>query len=283
MTTAAIIDGAKLAADLRAEIKFQVSKLKTPPGLTVILVGENPASLSYVGGKEKAAIECGFNSKLIKLPVSISEKELLEHVHMLNADKSVHGILVQLPLPKHIDAGKIMLAIDPSKDADGFHPLNLGKMLMGDSTGLVPCTPRGVIKMIESTGIAVSGKNAVVLGRSNIVGKPVAQLLLNQNATVTICHSKTTNIPEVARRADILVAAVGQPLFVKTNMVKPGACVIDVGIHRTTEGKIVGDVEFETVKNIAGFLSPVPKGVGPMTIACLLQNTLQAAQNLAHV
>jgi methylenetetrahydrofolate dehydrogenase (NADP+)/methenyltetrahydrofolate cyclohydrolase len=199
-------------------------------------------------------------------------------VLQLNANPRVHGILVQLPLPKHMDAQKIMLAINPAKDVDGFHPLNLGKLLMGDTTGLVACTPLGVMKMIASTGISISGKHAVVLGRSNIVGKPVAQLLLNQNATVTICHSKTQNLIEQARAADILVAAVGQPLFVTAAMIKPGACVIDVGIHRTSDGRVVGDVDFAAAKAVAGFISPVPKGVGPMTIACLLQNTLNVAQ-----
>jgi methylenetetrahydrofolate dehydrogenase (NADP+)/methenyltetrahydrofolate cyclohydrolase len=275
---ASIIDGFGLAAKIRAEIKLAVSKLKNPPGLTVLLVGENPASQVYVGGKEKAALECGFNSKIVRLEASVSEQVVLEQVQKLNADPSVHGILVQLPLPKHMDAQKIMLAINPAKDVDGFHPLNLGKLMMGDTSGLVACTPQGVMKMIESTGIQISGKHAVVLGRSNIVGKPVAQLLLNQNATVTICHSKTQNLAELASQADILVAAVGQPLFVTATMVKPGACVIDVGIHRTAEGRVVGDVDFESVKSLAGFLSPVPKGVGPMTIACLLQNTLNVAQ-----
>lgn len=268
-----IIDGKLLAAKIRAEVKNKIAAGGFAPGLTVILVGKNPASEIYVRNKTKACGEVGIKSFEHILPEDTKEAELLKLIEGLNKDKKVHGILVQLPLPKHINEDKIIAAISPEKDVDGFHPINLGKLLAGRN-GLRPCTPLGIMELINSTGIDIKGKQAVVVGRSNIVGKPVAVMLLEQHATVTICHSRTQNMPGVVGGADILVAAIGKPKFIKGDWIKNGAIVIDVGINRTDGGKITGDVDFDAARDRAGFISPVPGGVGPMTIAMLLKNTL---------
>jgi methylenetetrahydrofolate dehydrogenase (NADP+)/methenyltetrahydrofolate cyclohydrolase len=279
-----IIDGKKIAHDLRNEVRRGVIALQEHkgiiPGLAVILVGDDPASHVYVGRKVKACVELGFLSREYKLPIDTSEAKLLEIIAELNNDRLIHGILVQLPLPKNISTDKIIAAIDPHKDVDGFHPYNMGGLVIG-SPLFVSCTPQGIMKLIASTGIDLKGKEAVVVGRSNIVGKPVALLLLAQHATVTICHSRTKNLPSVTRRADILIAAVGQPLMIKANMVKDGVIVIDVGMNRLENGKLVGDVDFDEVALKASYITPVPGGVGPMTIAMLMQNTLKAAMAIA--
>jgi methylenetetrahydrofolate dehydrogenase (NADP+)/methenyltetrahydrofolate cyclohydrolase len=278
--TAKIIDGKGIARSVRGNIKIQVEKLKETgltPGLAVILVGNDPASQVYVGNKEKACKEVGFHSEVYRLPTETSQKELLDLIEKLNNDEKIHGILVQLPLPKHLDEKLVINKISAQKDVDGFHPLSAGALFVGEK-GLVPCTPRGCIHLIKETGIDLKGKKAVVVGRSNIVGKPVAILLLNENATVTICHSRTQNLKAELLQADVVVAAVGKPNFITGDMIKEGAVVIDVGINRLENGKLAGDVEFETAKEKAGWITPVPGGVGPMTIAMLLQNTLQAAQ-----
>ena len=243
----------------------------------MVIVGEDPASQVYVRNKEKACAEIGVESVKYALPAETTEAELLELVKTLNEDKTTNGILVQLPLPKHIDEKTVLYAIDPKKDVDAFHPVNVGKIMIGDFD-FVPCTPAGVMELIKESGIEICGKECVVIGRSNIVGKPQAMLLLHQNGTVTICHSRTKNLPEVTKKADILVAAVGIPKFVTADMVKPGAVVIDVGMDRDENGKLCGDVDFETVKEVAGAITPVPGGVGPMTIAMLMQNTVKAAK-----
>lgn len=290
MTT--IIDGKAFAAKIRAEVAAEIQATGIKPGLTVILVGADPASEVYVSNKDKAAKEVGINAKTIKLIGSLPQKELLKRIHQLNSDDSVHGILVQLPLPPQINEEAIINAISPDKDVDGFHVMNAGRAATGQP-GLVPCTPLGCILMLKALLGDLSGLNAVVIGRSNIVGKPMANLLLKENCTVTIAHSKTKDLPEVCRRADIIVAAVGKPKFVKGDWVKQGAVVIDVGINRvvmdntTTDGtvkksyKLVGDVDFDEVAPKAKAITPVPGGVGPMTIACLLKNTLEAAKGLA--
>lgn len=274
-----IIDGKSIAATIRQEIKSQVTefteKTGVKPGLAVILVGENPASLVYVSQKEKACQEVGISSFKIALPENISQEDLEKKVEELNSDSSIHGILVQLPVPDHLNEKRIIEKISPDKDVDGFHPLNVGRLVVGEKT-FIPCTPQGVIELIERSNVEIEGKHAVVVGRSNIVGKPVALLLLQKNATVTICHTRTRNLPEVTREADILVAAAGKPHLITANMVKEGACVIDVGITRVN-GKLVGDVDFEKVEKKA-LVTPVPGGVGPMTVAMLLKNTLQAAR-----
>jgi methylenetetrahydrofolate dehydrogenase (NADP+)/methenyltetrahydrofolate cyclohydrolase len=284
--TAAIIDGKAFAERLRGRIAHEVSSLKASaglhPGLAVVLVGENPASQVYVKSKSKQAAEVGIRAIDRKLAATASEAELLALVRELNADPAVHGILVQLPLPKQIRADTVLRAIDPAKDVDGFHPVNVGYLAAGQmSHAYVPCTPLGCLLLLKDRLGDLSGKDAVVIGRSNIVGKPMAQLLIQANATVTVAHSKTARIEEVCRRADILVAAVGIPGFVKGTWVKPGATVIDVGINRVTgpDGKprIVGDVAYEEAAKIAAAITPVPGGVGPMTIACLLANTVTAA------
>jgi len=278
---ATIIDGKQLAQDIRNEIKQEVSELKKEgliPGLSVILVGDDPASQSYVKGKEKGCEEVGIASQLIRRPATISQQELLDLIHELNQDPAVHGILVQLPLPKHLSEDLVIQAIDPKKDVDGFHPINVGNMMIGQPCFL-PCTPHGVIEMIKRTGMNISGKHAVVIGRSNIVGKPVSMLLLQENATVSICHSKTPNLSEITRQADILVVGVGKANMIGADHVKPGAVVIDVGVNRIETGKLVGDVRFDEVKDVAGYLTPVPGGVGPMTITMLLKNTVQACKN----
>ncbi|SFJ03007.1 methylenetetrahydrofolate dehydrogenase (NADP+) / methenyltetrahydrofolate cyclohydrolase [Bosea sp. OK403] len=276
---ARIIDGKAAAAALRAEIGREVAAIKAErglaPGLHVVLVGEDPASRVYVASKEKLAAEIGMNSVAHRLPTETSEAELLAKIASLNADDAVDGILVQLPLPKHIDTGTIIDAIDPAKDVDGLHPINAGK-LAGGKNGLVPCTPLGCMLLLRRALPTLAGLEAVVIGRSELVGRPVAQLLLQADCTVTIAHSRTRDLAAVVRRADIVVAAVGRPHFVRGDWIKPGATVIDVGINRTPDGKLVGDVDFAEAVDVAGAITPVPGGVGPMTIACLLRNTLTA-------
>ncbi len=275
-----IIDGNKIAQDIRNEVRQRALELKEQqeiiPGLAVVLVGEDPASQVYVGRKAKACAEVGFISREYKLPAATDEEKLLKIIHKLNKDKSIHGILVQLPLPKHISTENVIAAIDPNKDVDGFHPYNVGGLVTG-TPQFVPCTPRGIMEMLARTGIELAGKEAVVVGRSNIVGKPIALLLLAQNATVTMCHSKTKDLPTVTGRADVLIAAIGKPHMIKANMVKEGAVVIDVGVNRLENGKLAGDVAFDEVAAKASYITPVPGGVGPMTIAMLMQNTLDAA------
>jgi len=276
-----IIDGNKIAQDIRNEVRQSTRELKEQkgiiPGLAVVLVGEDPASQVYVGRKAKACAEVGFLSREYKLPAETEEKKLLKIIKKLNKDPLIHGILVQLPLPKHIATEKIIAAIDPNKDVDGFHPFNVGGLVTGTPL-FVPCTPRGIMELISRSGIDLTGKEAVVVGRSNIVGKPMALLLLAQNATVTMCHSKTKNLATVTGRADILIAAIGRPHMITANMVKEGAVVIDVGVNRLENGKLAGDVAFDEVTAKASFITPVPGGVGPMTIAMLMKNTLDAAR-----
>ncbi len=299
---AVVIDGKAVAEKIRAGIKAEVAKLKKKPGLAAVLVGDNPASKVYVGIKRKTCDEAGIYSELYKLPESTTEKELLRLIERLNGNEKIHAILVQLPLPKHISEGKILAAIALEKDVDGFSPENIGKLASGKEAavqvgnsrqssarrrgilpkqdlhiphgGIVPCTPKGVIRLLEEYGIGVEGKSAVVIGRSNIVGKPVALMLLNRNATVTVCHSKTKNLKDYTKNADILVVAAGKPKLVTAEMVKEGAVVIDVGINRA-DGKLVGDVDFESVRKKAAYITPVPGGVGPMTVAMLIENTLE--------
>jgi methylenetetrahydrofolate dehydrogenase (NADP+) / methenyltetrahydrofolate cyclohydrolase len=276
---ARILDGKSLAAQVLAGVKEKVSRLAQRgirPGLAVLLAGDDPASKLYVRNKVRACEETGVRSSLLELPASVSESELLDCVARLNADPSVHGILVQLPLPRQVDATKVLEAVSPAKDVDGFHESNLGALLAGQPR-LVPCTPAGVMRLLEHAGVELAGRRAVVIGRSNIVGKPLALLLLQKDATVTICHSKTRDLESVARQADVLVAAIGRPKLVGPGMVKQGACVIDVGVNRLADGSLAGDVDFDAVKNIAGWITPVPGGVGPMTIAMLLENCLLAA------
>lgn len=277
---AEVIYGNEIAAEVKAELKVKIDALKEAgkrlPCLVVVLVGENPASISYVTGKEKACQAIGMENRLIRLPEATTQEELLEVVKGLNEDSQVDGILVQLPLPNHIDENEVLFAIDPKKDVDGFHPFNIGKMMMGVDTFL-PCTPKGIMVMLDKMGCAdLSGKKAVVIGRSNIVGKPVAQLLLKRNATVTIAHSRTADIEQICSEADVLVAAVGKPRIVKANWVKEGAVVIDVGVNRDENNKLCGDVDFTEVEPKCSYITPVPKGVGPMTIAMLLSNTFDA-------
>ena len=276
-----IIDGNKIAKDIRLRVREETLALKEKtgvvPGLAVILVGEDPASQVYVGRKAKACEEVGFLSREYRLPANTTEVELLTLIHDLNRDESIHGVLVQLPLPKHIATDKIIAAIDPHKDVDGFHPYNVGGLVTG-SPLFIPCTPRGIMELIARTGIELAGKEAVVVGRSNIVGKPMALLLLAQNATVTMCHSKTKDLPAVISRADVLIAAVGKARMITANMVKEGAVVIDVGVNRLENGKLAGDVAFDEVAAKASYITPVPGGVGPMTIAMLMKNTLDAAK-----
>ncbi len=272
---AQIINGKEIAAQIRRELKERVERLAAQgrrPGLAVVLVGDNPASAVYVRQKKKACQEIGIYSEEHKLPGTISQAELLALVDKLNVDPKIHGILVQLPLPEGLNEEEVINRIDPRKDVDGFHPVNVGKLSIGLPT-FVPCTPAGVLELVKRTGISIAGKKVVVLGRSNIVGKPAALLFLRENATVTICHSRTENVQAECAQADILVVAVGRPKLVKREWVKPGAVVIDVGINRV-EGKIVGDVDFDEVKEVAGAITPVPGGVGPMTIAMLMKNTV---------
>jgi len=276
---AKILDGKSLAASVRASVKQSVAALAARgirPGLAVILAGDDPASRVYVRNKTRACEETGVRSTQFEYESSVQEKELLERVAALNADPSVHGILVQLPLPRQVDADRVLEAVSPGKDVDGFHPANLGALLAGRPK-VVPCTPAGVMRLIEHAGAPLAGRSAVVIGRSSIVGKPLALLLLQKNATVTICHSKSVNIEQIASRADILIAAVGRAKLVGAAMVKPGACVIDVGVNRLADGTLAGDVDFAAVAEVAGAITPMPGGVGPMTIAMLLENCLRAA------
>jgi methylenetetrahydrofolate dehydrogenase (NADP+) / methenyltetrahydrofolate cyclohydrolase len=276
---AKILDGKSLAASIRAELKRQVAALVqrgVQPGLAVILAGEDPASQVYVRNKTFAAGEIGMRSEQYEFKHDVAESVLLAKVEALNRDPAVHSILVQLPLPKHVDSARVLEAIAPQKDVDGFHQVNLGALLAG-RPGVVPCTPAGVMRLLAGAGVPLAGRHAVVLGRSNIVGKPLALLLLQKDASVTICHSKSRDLEGIAKQADILVAAVGRAKLVGASMVKPGACVIDVGVNRLPNGKLAGDVDFDAVRDVAGWITPVPGGVGPMTIAMLLENCLRAA------
>jgi methylenetetrahydrofolate dehydrogenase (NADP+)/methenyltetrahydrofolate cyclohydrolase len=276
---ARILDGKSLAAQVRAGVKEQVSRLAQRgirPGLAVVLAGEDPASKVYVRNKVRACEQTGVASQLFEYPPSVSETELLGRIEALNEDPAVHGILVQLPLPEQVDALRVLDSVSPAKDVDGFHDVNLGALVAG-KPGIVPCTPAGVMRLLEHAGVPLAGRRAVVIGRSNIVGKPLALLLLRKDATVTICHSKSRNLPEITKEADILVAAIGRAKLVGAAMVKAGACVVDVGVNRLSDGTLAGDVDFEPVSEIAGWITPVPGGVGPMTIAMLLENCLRAA------
>ncbi|CUK68396.1 bifunctional methylenetetrahydrofolate dehydrogenase/methenyltetrahydrofolate cyclohydrolase FolD [Listeria monocytogenes] len=277
-----IIDGKKLAKEIQEKVTREVAELVKEgkqPGLAVVLVGDNQASRTYVRNKQKRTEEAGMKSVLIELPENVTEEKLLSVVEELNEDKTIHGILVQLPLPEHISEEKVIDTISFDKDVDGFHPVNVGNLFIGKDS-FVPCTPAGIIELIKSTGTQIEGKRAVVIGRSNIVGKPVAQLLLNENATVTIAHSRTKDLPQVAKEADILVVATGLAKFVKKDYIKPGAIVIDVGMDRDENNKLCGDVDFDDVVQEVGFITPVPGGVGPMTITMLLANTLKAAKRI---
>ena len=280
--TARIIDGKAIAQEVRAEWKIRADALKargTTPGLAVIIVGEDAASKVYVGNKVKACAELGLHSEHIALPADTPEATLLQKIAGLNANPKIHGILVQLPLPKHIDSNKVLQAISPEKDVDGFHPMNVGALVTGN-TRFPPCTPYGAMLLLQKSGVTIEGKHAVVVGRSNIVGKPMALLLLQHNATVTICTSKTVDLARYTRDADILVVATGKPQMITGDMIKPGAAVIDVGINRLPNGKLCGDVDFDSAKEVAGWITPVPGGVGPMTITMLVANTVQAAEHL---
>lgn len=277
---AQIIDGKKVSAQVKARVADEVAALKekgVTPGLAVIIVGDDSASQVYVRNKEKACAETGMYSEKYALPAETTQEELLNLVKELNGKKEISGILCQLPLPSHLNSDIVINAIDPIKDVDAFHPVNVGKIMIGDYAFL-PCTPAGVMELIKSAGVDPEGKNCVVVGRSNIVGKPMAMLLLHKNATVTICHSKTVNLFEITKQADILVAAVGRAKFITGDMIKPGAVVIDVGMNRDENGKLCGDVDFESAEKTAGAITPVPGGVGPMTIAMLMENTLTAAK-----
>ena len=277
---AILIDGKQASREIRDALQAEAAKLKASsgvvPGLAVILVGENPASRIYVGSKEKACQEAGFLSRVYRLPAETAERDVLKRIRMLNDDRKIHGILVQLPLPAHIRAEAVIEAIDPRKDVDGFHPYNTGRLFSGNPLHR-PCTPSGILALLDRYGIVPEGKEAVIVGRSNIVGKPLALMLLSRNATVTVCHTRTKNLPEVTRRAEILVAAAGKAEMIQADMVRDGAVVIDVGVNRGADGRLVGDVAFAGVAEKASHITPVPGGVGPMTIAMLLKNTLQAA------
>lgn len=288
---AELIDGTAIAARVRAEVAAEVKDLTARgmrPGLTVILVGDDPSSAVYVGGKERASQEVGIDGRTIRLPASTTQAELIGHLDRLNADPTVHGILVQSPLPAQISADTVIRRIDPAKDVDGFHPMNVGKMLIGDRDGFLPCTPAGVQELLRVSGVTTHGKECVVVGRSNIVGKPMAALMVQDardaNCTVTVCHRYTTDLVRHTRGADIIISAVGLPKLIKADMVKPGAVVIDVGITRIADPtrksgtRLVGDVDFDAVREVASLITPVPGGVGPMTIAMLLRNTVRAAQ-----
>jgi len=290
---ARLIDGTTLAAKIRGDVAVEVSALRARgvvPGLTVVLVGDDPASAVYVGAKEKASREAGMAGETIRLPATTSQDDLLSLVDRLNSDPGVHGILVQMPLPRHIDPDAVIERIRPDKDVDGFHPVNVGKVLIGQSDGFAPCTPAGVQRMLVESGVETRGANCVIVGRSNIVGKPLAALLVQSgtggDATVTVCHSRTRDLREHTRRADILIAAVGRPRMITADMVKSGAVVIDVGVNRIPDAtrksgtRLVGDVDFDAVRKVASLITPVPGGVGPMTIAMLLANTARAARQL---
>ncbi len=277
---ATIIDGKRISGEIRAELAEKTKEFKETygivPGLAVIIVGEDPASRVYVRNKHKACAEVGFYSEVHELSADSTEEQVIDLIDRLNAQDSIHGILVQLPLPKHLDEQKILLRIKPEKDVDAFHPYNVGKIMIGDYN-VLPCTPAGVMQLLKRSGVSAAGKQCVVIGRSNIVGKPMAMLLLHDNGTVTVCHSRTPDLRAQTLQADILVSAVGRAGFVTADMVKPGAVVIDVGINRNSDGKLCGDVDFEAVSEVASMITPVPGGVGPMTITMLLQNTLTAA------
>lgn len=280
--TAKILDGAAMALEVEKELKQRVDALREKnvvPGLCVILVGNDPASQTYVANKEKACARLGIHSQTLRMGAETTQAELEASIERANEDEAIHGILVQLPLPAHLDEHRALALIRPEKDVDGFHAVNMGRLARGEDC-VVACTPKGALHMLKAAGVPIAGKNAVVIGRSNIVGKPMALLLLQENATVTICHSRTENLAEYTRRADILVAAVGKPRFVTADMVKEGAAVLDVGINRV-DGKLCGDVDFEAVKEKAGWISPVPGGVGKMTIAMLMENTVSAAEKAA--
>ena len=275
---AIVMSGKVMSAALMEEQKEQVADMKLRgihPGLAVVLVGEDPASQIYVRNKGQACEDAGIYSRTIRLDAAVSQETLMSTIDELNADSRVHGILVQLPLPKHLDEGTILARVKPEKDVDGFHVVNAGRLFTAQH-GVVPCTPKGILYMLKKAEVPLSGKHAVIVGRSNIVGKPAAMLLLNENCTVTICHSRTQDLPSIARQADVLVAAVGRPKFITADMVKPGAAVVDVGINRV-DGRLVGDVDFDNAEKVAGWITPVPGGVGKMTISMLLQNTLEAA------
>ena len=283
--SAQLLDGKLMSDELRVRIAGRVAALKEKgvvPGLAVILVGEDPASQIYVRNKEKGCEQVGMHSVTIRLPAETTQTELEERIRALNADASIHGILVQLPLPRHLDEAAALAVIVPEKDVDGFHVHNASKLMSG-LPGVVACTPKGALEMIRRTGVDLSGKEAVVVGRSNIVGKPMAMLLLQANCTVTMCHSRTADLAAHTRRADVLVAAVGKAKFITADMVKPGAVVIDVGINRLEDGKVVGDVDFDAVKEVASWITPVPGGVGRMTITMMLENTVEAAERSAYV
>ncbi|MBO4940931.1 MAG: bifunctional methylenetetrahydrofolate dehydrogenase/methenyltetrahydrofolate cyclohydrolase FolD [Clostridia bacterium] len=278
---AKLLSGKTVSARIKENLKKEIEELKTGgilPGLAVIIVGEDPASKVYVGRKEAMCEELGMHSEKFALPEETTQEELVALVEKLNNDDKIHGILVQLPLPKHLDEKAVINTIRPDKDVDAFHPVNVGKIMIGDYD-FVPCTPAGIMELIAESDVEVEGKTCVVIGRSNIVGKPMSMLLLHKNGTVTTCHSRTRNIAEITKTADILVAAVGRANFVTADMVKPGAVVIDVGMNRLADGRLVGDVDFENVEKIAGAITPVPGGVGPMTIAMLMKNTFTAAKN----
>ena len=277
---AILINGKQASREIRDTLRAEAAKLKAAtgivPGLAVILVGENPASRIYVGSKEKACEEAGFLSRVYRVPAETAERDVLKRIRMLNDDRKIHGILVQLPLPAHIRAEAVIEAIDPRKDVDGFHPYNTGRLFSGNPLHR-PCTPSGILALLDRYGIVPEGKEAVIVGRSNIVGKPLALMLLSRNATVTVCHTRTKNLPEVTRRAELLVAAAGKAEMIQADMVREGAVVIDVGVNRRADGRLVGDVAFAGVSEKASHITPVPGGVGPMTIAMLLKNTLRAA------
>lgn len=281
---AAILDGKKVSAQVEEQLIQRIANLKAQgitPGLAVILAGDDPASQTYVRNKEKACERLGLYSHTIRLPEDVTQEALEAVIAQQNADPAIHGILVQLPLPEHLDSERALALIRPEKDVDGFHDINMGRLLRG-TDGVIACTPKGIMRLLESAGISPSGKEAVVVGRSNIVGKPMAMLLLQQNATVTVCHSRTADLAAHTRRADLLVAAVGRPGFITADMVKEGAVVIDVGINRV-DGKLCGDVDFETVSHKASYITPVPGGVGKMTIAMLMENTVEAAEKAVHL
>ena len=278
---AILLDGKVMSAQVEEALKARVAALKEKgcvPGLLVILVGDDPASKVYVGNKEKACVRLGIAGRTLRMPAQTTQEELETEILRANDDSAINGILVQLPLPAHLDGSRALALIRPEKDVDGFHDLNAGKLMRGED-GVVACTPKGALHMLKTAGVPLSGKEAVVIGRSNIVGKPMAMLLLAENATVTLCHSRTQNLAEHTRRADILVAAIGKPRFVTADMVKPGAAVVDVGISNV-DGKLVGDVDFEAVREVAGYITPVPGGVGKMTIAMLMENTVDAAEKV---
>ena len=278
---ATIIDGKRISGEIRTELAEKTRAFETAygtvPGLAVIIVGEDPASRVYVRNKHKACAEVGFYSEVHELPADSTQEQIIALIDKLNEQENIHGILVQLPLPKHLDEQTILLRIKPEKDVDAFHPYNVGKIMIGDFEFL-PCTPAGVMELIHEAGVSVDGKHCVVVGRSNIVGKPQAMLLLKENGTVTVCHSRTPDLPKITREADILVSAVGKAGLITGEMVKPGALVLDLGMNRNADGKLVGDVDFESAEKVAGYITPVPGGVGPMTITMLMKNTLKAAK-----